>query len=99
MAKANSTSARIVATDGVSDVIAAPLGDCISHVDVAHTRTSPCQPASARVRIGLYSRRASLWNTKNVAGKHFERQGTRNAAALATYTALALSKTQAGAKQ
>ena len=99
MAKANSTSARIIAADGALDVTAAPSGDCISDIYVAHTRTSRCQSASARARIGFYSWRASSWNTKNVAGKHFERQGTRNAAAQATYTTLALSKTQAGAKQ
>ena len=99
MAKAHSTSARIVAADGALDVIAAPRGDCISQIYVAHTRSSRCQPASARVRIGLYSWRASSWNTKNVAGMRFEPQGTRNAAALATFTTLPLSKTQAGAKQ
>ena len=99
MANANSTSARIVATDGALNVIPAPRGDCIFDVDVAHKRTSPHQPASARVRIGLCLRRAAASSTENFAGKHFGRQGTRNAAAVAICTTLATSKTQAGAKQ
>ena len=99
MAKANSTSARTVATDGALNVIAAPRGDCIFDVYVAHKRTSPYQPASARARIGLYSRRAGSWSTENVASKHFERQGTRHAVALAIYTTLDTSKTQAGTKK